>query len=139
MAQITGKMNTTSLSVYFGGTKITHQTDASLSFTHEARDVSTKDSAGWTEHLEGRRGWQISGTFFYADDATHGVDEIWAQVVTARATVACILGTGVAGNAEYSGSAYFSQFEINSPSSEDTASVSYTLVGTAALTKATTA
>lgn len=139
MAQITGVMNSTSLRVYVGGTAIAHATDATLTFTHEPRDTTTKDSGGWRDLLEGLRSWSVSATALYADDAAYGFEDLHDTLNATRATVTVLIGTGESGNVDYSGTAWVASLELNSPDSEDNASLSVTFEGSGALTKATTA
>lgn len=138
MAQITGVMNTTAMLLRLGGATINLLTDASCTFTHEPRRTTSKDSQGYNTYLEGIRDWTVSGTAWYADDATVGTDEILALAITTRATGTVLLGTGVIGNQHYTGSAWLTQWEISSPNAEENVTYSFTLQGTGALTKATT-
>ena len=57
-------VNSTLLKIYAGATAdpsavIANCTDASLSITHDLRDITTKDSAGWRELNEGLRSFSI--------------------------------------------------------------------------------
>ena len=72
----TGKINTTLLAVYVGGTKITHSQGGSLNIEHSVRDVTTKDSGGWAEQLEGLRSWSMSASGLMAYDAAHRTVEL---------------------------------------------------------------
>jgi len=55
----TGIINGTDLLVFTGGTAITHSTSASISFSMETREASTKDSSGYRALLEGQRSFTI--------------------------------------------------------------------------------
>ena len=83
MAQTTGVMNGTDMAVYFASTEgsevlIGHATSCTFDFTHDSRDTTTKDSAGWLERLEGLRSGSVSTEHLFAEDATVGFDELWA-------------------------------------------------------------
>lgn len=129
----TGKINTTLLAVYAGGTKITHLTGASLSLEHSTRDVTTKDSAGWRQILEGLRSWNISGSGYMAYDATEGTDEL-DDYLTGRSQVTVMFSTEVTGDTRYTGTAYMTSLSLESPGQEETATHSFEFQGTGALT-----
>jgi predicted secreted protein len=83
MAQTTGVMNGTLMAVYVATTEgsevlVAHATSCSFDFTHDPRDTTTKQSAGFTEKLEGLRSGTLSCEALYAEDASVGLDELWA-------------------------------------------------------------
>lgn len=83
MAQTTGVMNGTLMAVYVSETEgsevlIAHATSCSFDFTHDPRDTTTKQSAGFVEKLEGLRSGSLSCEALYAEDASVGVDELFA-------------------------------------------------------------
>ena len=84
MAQITGVMNGTQMAVYFGDTEanavlVACATDCSFSYSMDARDTTCKDSGGWRDLMEGLRSGSVTTTHLFAEDATVGRDEIWAE------------------------------------------------------------
>lgn len=136
----TGKINTTLLAIYTGagpGTKITHQNDASLTISHSPRDVTTKDSAGWAEFLEGLRSWEMSASGLLAFDAASAPDDFFTSNIATRDAVTIYFTTNVTGDIVFSGSGYVSQLELASPGQEETATWSLSVQGTAVLTKGT--
>ena len=116
----TNVINSTSLALYGGGTKVALSTDASISLQHDARDITNKDSAGWRELLEGLRSGSATCGGWYAFDATYGLDDLWTSYVN-RTTLVIRFSTEVSGDTYYSGSAYISSLEVNSPQQEDNA------------------
>jgi len=83
MAQTTGPMNGTDMAVYFSDTEgsevlVAHATSCSFDFTHDSRDITTKDSGAWRELAEGLRSASLSTEHLYAEDATVGLDELFA-------------------------------------------------------------
>lgn len=138
MAQITGVMNSTTLAIYLEGAILNLLTDASLTYVHEVRETTSKDSQGRASFLEGKRSWTMSGTAWYADDATKGSDELFALVETTRAQGTFLIGTGTSGNAEWSGEGYLTQWELSSPNAEENAAYTFSVQGTGILTKGTT-
>jgi predicted secreted protein len=59
----TGVVNTTLFTFRAGGsggTVVSNQNDFSISFTHEPRDTTTKDSGGYRTLLEGLRSYEVS-------------------------------------------------------------------------------
>ena len=132
----TGVVNSTLFALYAGDgtyTKIAHSTDASISFSHEPRDITSKDSAGYRQLLEGLRSWSASGSFLVALDATYGYEELYAAWV-ARSVLTVRFSTQVSGDQYYQGTAYISSLELSSPGAEDNATFSLSLEGTGALT-----
>lgn len=129
----TGKVNSTLLSIYVGGTKINHSNDASFDFTHAVRDVTTKDSGGYQENLEGLRSFTFSASGFHAFDATYGPDEM-DDVITGRTAATIRYSTEVSGDTYYEGSCYMTSLSCNSPGQEETATWSAEFTGTGTLT-----
>jgi len=129
----TGQINTTLLAVYVGATKITYSQGASLSIEHSVRDITTKDSGGWSESLEGLRSWSISANGLMAFDATEGTDEL-DDLALDRTSVTIMFSTEVTGDTRYTGSAYMTSISLDSPGQEETATFSCEFVGTGALT-----
>ena len=131
-----GIINGTNLAVYIGSDVIAHATSHSLSITHDARDATTKDSSGWTDRLEGLRSWEISGEGLVAFDGTVDIDDIFTSYIVTRTAVTVKFSTEVSGDVYWTGSAYLTGIDLDSPV-EDNVSYSYTFSGTGALTKAT--
>jgi len=115
-----------------GATVVSYQNDVSFSVNHEPRDITTKDSAGWRELLEGLRSYEISLSGLVAFDAnlgpfttTTGIE----AVLRGRTSQTWILGTAVTGDVKLSGSGYFTSLEIGSPDKESNMTFSATLQG----------
>ena len=136
----TNVINTTSLKVFTGATPtaIAHANDATLTITHEPRDISTKDSAGWVELLEGMRAWEISVSGLYAYSDTNGADALFTSLNN-RTTVTVAFTTNVTGDKVYSGTAYISSLDFGSPGQEDNATYSTQFKGTGAIVQTTKA
>jgi len=113
--------------------KIAKMTDASFSFSHEPRDITTKDSGGYRELLEGLRSWSMSSSNLLAFDADYGITELRALAV-ARTPVTLRWMTGVASDELVQGSAYITSIEESSPGAEDNVTFSVSFEGTGLLT-----
>ena len=116
-----------------GGTVVSRQNDVTFSVNHEPRDITTKDSAGWRELLEGLRSYEISisGLLAYDDTlsvytSSTGIDAI----LRARTQQTWILGTAVSGDVKLSGAGYWTSLEVGSPDQENNCTYSATLQGT---------
>ena len=109
----TGIINGTDLLVYVGGTAITHSTSASISFSMETRDASTKDSDGYREILEGQRSWTIEAEGMTALDSAEGFEELFAAWV-ARTELTIKFGTAAAGDTVYTGIGYCTSLSVDS-------------------------
>ena len=131
----TGIINGTDLVIYIGSDVIGHSTSHALSIAHDPRDATTKDSSGWRDLLEGLRNWSTSGEGLVAFDADYGFTELFT-LITNRTTVTVKFSTEVTGDAYWTGDAYLTSLDQDSPT-EDNVSMSYTLEGTGALTEAT--
>ncbi len=115
-----------------GGTVVARQNDVTFSVNMEPRDITTKDSAGWRELLEGLRSYEISiaGLLAYDDSlsvytSATGID----TVLRARTSQTWILGTGVSGDVKLSGAGYWTSLEVGSPDAESNCTYSATLQG----------
>jgi predicted secreted protein len=135
----TNVVNSTLLKLYTGtptATVVGSLTDATLSVNHEPRDITTKDSAGWRELLEGLRSFSISGTCLLAYDDTNGGMEQVTSTIN-RTSIKFEIGTGVTGDPRMTGQGYVTSFELSSPGSEDNAAVSFSIEGSGVLFKGT--
>lgn len=125
----TGILNTTSLRVYVGGTAVAHATDASISFSMSPRDVTTKDSGGYRELLEGLRQFSLSTSALYAMDAAYGVDDLYTALDD-RTQITVRFSTEESGDDYFEGTCYCTSLEISSSGAEDNASYSASFEGT---------
>ena len=115
-----------------GGTVVNRQNDVTFSVNMEPRDITTKDSGGWRELLEGLRSYEISiaGLLAFDDSlsvytTTTGIN----AVLTARTQQTWILGTGVSNDIKLSGAGYWTSLEVGSPDAESNMTFSATLQG----------
>lgn len=133
----TNVVNSTLLKLYTGTPTpavVGHLTDVSLSVNHEPRDITTKDSAGWRELLEGLRSFSLSGTCLLAyNDTNGGIAQVDSTLN--RTLIKFEVGTGVSGDPRMTGQGYVTSFELSSPGSEDNASVSFSIEGSGQLWK----
>lgn len=126
----TGIINGTDLLVYVGGTAITHSTSASISFSMETRDASTKDSDGYREILEGQRSFTIEAEAMTALDAAQGFEELFAAWV-ARTALTIKFGTADATDQFYQGTGYCTSLSMDSGVEDSsTFSASFEMTGT---------
>lgn len=129
-----GKLNGTLYKITVGATEIDNLTDNSVSFSVDTRDVTTKDSSGNRELLPTILSATYSGEAIVALDATYGAEELYDALV-AKSAVTIEFTTNVSGDVQWSQSGYFTSVEIGAPM-EDNVSVSFTIEGTGAITKA---
>jgi len=127
----TGKVNGTAIGIYVGGTKIAHATSGSISVTHSTRDATSKDSAGWSESLEGLIEWSLEGEGLFAYDATYGVVDL-EGVLTTRTAVTVRFSTESSSDEYWEGTAIMTDLSVDS-ATEETVTYSYSFTGTAAL------
>lgn len=119
-------INTTLLSIYIDDVAVTHCNDAQVSISMSPRDITTKDSGGYKELLEGLRSATASGGQLVAFDAPQGFKEHFAALI-AREAVPISFSTEVTGDSRIVGNAFFTAVDIVSGGSEDNVASSFTL------------
>ena len=123
-----------------GGTVVNRQNDVTFNVNMEPRDITTKDSGGWRELLEGLRSYEVSFAGLVAFDDPLGVFTSTTgtyDCIQNRTFTDWIAGTGVSGDVKLSGSGYFTSLEIGSPDAESNMTFSCTLQGSGAPYKGT--
>jgi predicted secreted protein len=117
-----------------GGTLATvaHTTSCSISFSNDVSDVTTKDSAGFSEIIPAVRSGEISfdGLVDYTDTA--GGDEL-AGYLLGRTKVDFSFGTAATGDTVYTGEGFVTSVEISAE-----AETAVTFSGTIQITGAVT-
>lgn len=96
-----------------GGTPVTigHSTSASLSISADLPEATTKDSAGFAEHIQGLRSGEISfeGLVSYTD--AQNVKELTDFMIN-RTSLDWSLATSTSGDQILSGEAFLSSVEV---------------------------
>lgn len=129
MAQTTGKQNGTLTHLSIGAVDLTHETECSWEFNTETIDVTTKDSSGYKEILPGVRSITMSGSAFFADDATYGFIDL-ETLVTARTSAVVTYSTNNVGDHYVSITGYVTSLSRNAGvEGEHTYSVSFEATG----------
>jgi len=124
-----GIANGTLFGLYVGGTLVANGTSHSFTKSMEVRDATSKDSAGWSQSLEGLRSWEVSGDFLFAQDAAYGIDDLNA-VLDARATVVLRFASAVSADSYWNGTAYMTEISVEAGTEESmTFSASFTGTG----------
>jgi TP901-1 family phage major tail protein len=142
MACTTTIVNTSVLSLYFdtdgAGSydKVAHSTDATISFSAETVDITSKDTSGYRDAISGLRSWTANLTAFIDYSSAFGQEDLvdkWiaGECVTVRFT------TNVSTEIYYEGDAIITSIELNSSGAEEAASFSITLENAGAITKGT--
>jgi predicted secreted protein len=136
----TSVINTTALAfyVYDAGSykKVGRSTGGTLTISHATRDITSKDSAGWRELLEGLRSWNISGSGLLAFDDTFAGEQLDSSTRN-RTELTVRFMTGVSGDTFWQGTGYLTEFTADSPGQEENVTYSYTLEGNGTITKGT--
>lgn len=130
-------MNSTDVVIKVGSEIVGKMTSASLSVTMATRDISTKDSAGWMEVLEGQKSWTLSGEglVVYNQTGKTTPDEIYT-LLSNRTAVAVEFGSEATDEKYYAGSGFFTEFSTDA-GVEDNATFSFSFQGTGVLTQGT--
>jgi predicted secreted protein len=125
-------INSTRLAFFIEGSRVAHCNDASLSIQHSPRDITTKDSGGWRELLEGLRQGSGSTSGLLAHDPAFGMTELFNALV-AREPVEVVFSTAEVGDIVFTAQAYITSLEQASPSQEDNATYSCSFEFTGAI------
>ena len=137
----TSVMNSTDVVIQVSSDDVTYDiigkmTSASLSVSMATRDVSTKDSSGWAEHLEGQKSWTLSGEglVVFSNSGKATPDDIFT-FLSNRTQVYVKFGSTTSTGIAYSGEGFFTEFS-NDAGFEDNATYSFSFQGTSTLTQA---
>lgn len=118
-----------------GEVAIPDQTEGSISINMETRDVTTKDSSGYRDLLEGVRSASISVSGLVDDDGAGGAGADLFAVLNGRSTTHIIFGLDAASDDyHYECNAFCTSLEI-SAGTEDNVTYSATFEVTGAITE----
>lgn len=108
------KINATKFLVYVDGNAIGSTTNASISINVDLPSTTTKDSAGWEEHLAGGGLRGATGSFEGLEDPTDtvSVTEIF-DLIDSRSDFTFQLSTGEAGDDVWQGTATINQLDVD--------------------------
>lgn len=133
----TGVVNTTLMRVLFNTTGSTyvafaHGKGGSIQISHDKREITSKDSAGWREYLEGARGLSGSSGALYAEDASQGFNEIRAKILdsTARGLTKLQVTTNVTGDDIMEFDCYIDSTSLEFAEQEDNVTFSFDFTAT---------
>ncbi len=116
-----------------------HSTSCSMTISQDLPEATTKDSAGFAEHISGLRSAEISfdGLIDYTDNANSlkNADTI-ATLITGRNKIDWSFGTAVSGDTLFTGEGFISTLE-QSAEMESPATYSGSITVTGAITQAT--
>jgi len=128
--------NATDIRISIDGNTIARATSGSISMTTNMLDSTNKDSGGDREVLPAVRSFSLSSEAILDFSATFGLEGMFDAWKNGTKLSIKWYDTKV-GGLEFSGSGYISDCSADAPS-EDLATISATIEGTAALSKATT-
>ena len=112
------------------------QTEGSISINMETRDITTKDSSGYRELLEGVRSGSISVSGLVDDDGAGGAGSDLFNVLDGRSTTHIIFGLDAADDYHYECDAFCTSLEV-SGGTEDNVTYSATFEITGSITEVT--
>jgi predicted secreted protein len=110
MAKLNGTLN----AIISGSDRLLHIQNATLNVNVDLPDATTKESAGWAEHINGQRDWGISFDGAY-DVLGSGMtpDEILAIIIARTADAAIKFTTdGATGAVGWTGNATVQNFSL---------------------------
>ena len=128
-------LNGTVFLLSVAGTALADQTEGSISISMETRDITTKDSAGYRELLEGVRSGTISVSGLIDDDGAGGAGGTLFSTLDGRASVALVFGFDDASDDyNYTCNGFCTSMEV-SGGTEDNVTYSATFEITGAITQ----
>lgn len=132
----TGHPNSTIWVLSLGATPaaVGSQRGSSLSISHNLRDITTKDSEGWQEHLEGLRSGSVEISGIVKLTAGAGNFASFTGGAAGRSTLAATWGTGESGDPKFSGTVYVESAKVDAPDQENNCEFSATLKFTGPIT-----
>jgi predicted secreted protein len=124
-------LNGTVFLLSIGGTVLPDQTEGSISISMETRDITTKDSSGYRELLEGVRSGSISVSGLVDDDGNGGAGSDLFAVLDGRSSVAIVFGfDGASDDYNYTCSAFCTSLEVSAATEDNvTYSASFEITG----------
>ena len=135
MAQTVGTFTGNAFVLELDGVATANAIDATMSWTQDTYDATTKDSSKWNEHKRGNRGFEISGSGLMAFDASMSAIQLIDSILAA-ANVTFKLGNTNAGDIEYRGSVSVTAASFSVPQA-GMATEDFTLLGNGVTTKVT--
>lgn len=136
----TSVVNSATVGLSIDGTVVAWSNDVTLTITHEPRDITNKDSAGWRDQAEGLRSWEASVSAWYVVGGAGGAEVVFGKIST-RATVEVHVleintseSDAIGGmTADYAGTAWVNNLELSSPGTQDNVAFTAGLTGCGAL------
>lgn len=137
------KLYSVSSSGVGAGNLVAFAQNCSISIEHSPRDITNKESGGYSESLEGLRSWSIEmdGAYAWTDAAgtalTDGADDLLqTNILDARTKFFVGFGgtTTVTSDVRYWGECYITSWSV-SAGTEDTSTYSISLTGTGVITQ----
>ena len=116
------KINGTLIGILSGSDKVLYTTSATLNVKQNLVDTTNKESAGWAEHINGLRDWDISFDGKY-DTAGEGMtpNEILTAIIARSADTVIKFVTNVETNTVgWTGNGTFDTVSITGPMEGDT-------------------
>ena len=131
------KINGTNMVVIASGVCIAGSTSCTLKVNLDLPATTTKDSAGWAEHIRGKRDWSIDFEGLYDPAGVYSAEELIDSMINRIAVTVefATEGTGNGGQ-KWSGSASLSKHTLTAPL-EGPVTISGSFTGNGALTKGT--
>ena len=123
--------NGTSIAIYVGGTKVAQLTSASVPTSHGTRDITSKDSAGWAEALEGLREWGVEGEGMFDLASAYGYTDLFA-LIKSRASVTLRWSSETSGEEYHEGDAFLTDLSGDA-GVEESATFSFSFSGSGGL------
>jgi predicted secreted protein len=107
------KINGTLVKVYVDADAIAYGTSAGISISMATREVTNKDSGGWSEFAESKLSGKIDFKGIFDDAAAFGTSDLFS-VQTSRSTVTLKWGDTTSGKKRFESDAYITDLSLSS-------------------------
>lgn len=131
----TGIQNSTLMSFYASGTKVSVVTSLDFEVSMDLRETTNHDSGGWENNLGGKLSGAGSFESLFAEDSAYGFSALFA-LITARAPITGVWSSGVTGDKKYTASVLITNLK-RTGGTEDSVKYTCSVKTTGAITEAT--
>lgn len=135
MAASTGVINGNTIGLYIGTDLIALGKSSDLNLSMSPIDVTTKDSAGKTEIINGLTSFSFNGEFLFDNDSTFGWEDVYDAWLAGTA-LTVVDQSGTTGDVKYTGTCYITDATKTNPAN-DVVGFTASFAGTSTLAKAT--
>ncbi|CAL2077766.1 conserved hypothetical protein [Tenacibaculum sp. 190524A02b] len=123
-----GFYNGSKMRITIDGDHVFHETDATLSYDVDFKEIASKDTDG-VENSPGKDSWSLASSAYVKNTEDTKLDiKVLTDVALLKKKVSVAFTDGAIGHVVYSGNAFISNFSIKS-TTDEVVTFDYTLKG----------